>query len=78
MFPRGNTNVQHPKHIALYLDFPDANITPVHMQPEARFELVAENQTDPTKSIRLGTHGRPHLHAPEASSIFVSPAKFGV
>jgi hypothetical protein len=39
---------------SLYLDYPEAAFTPVHMSPKAKFELSLINQLDPTKTITKG------------------------
>jgi hypothetical protein len=39
---------------ALYLDYPEALFTPVHMSPKAKFELHLINQVDPSKTIVKG------------------------
>lgn len=54
IFPKGNETQRGNDHVAVYLDFPEASYTPQHMCPKARFELVAVNQVDSTKSMRRG------------------------
>lgn len=52
LFPDGNNNKNDMA--ALYLDYPEALFTPVHMSPKAKFELRMINQLDPSKTIVKG------------------------
>lgn len=55
LFPRGNPSAGGSEYVALYLDYPEAAITPSHLCPTARFELIAVNREKPENNVTRGT-----------------------
>ncbi|GMH45366.1 hypothetical protein BSKO_13323 [Bryopsis sp. KO-2023] len=51
LFPEGNPSAGGSESVALYLDYPEAGITPPNLCPKARFELVAVNKEKPGSNI---------------------------
>lgn len=52
IFPKGNK--VECQQMSLYLDFPEAPFTPLHLSPKASFKLTLVNHLDETKSIIKG------------------------
>lgn len=56
LFPRGNPSAGGSEFVALYLDYPEAAITPAHLCPTAGFELIAVNKDKPENNVIRGAN----------------------
>lgn len=52
IFPKGINWRRTPEYISVYLDFAETSLTPLHMCPKAKFELIALKRTNPSNSIK--------------------------